>query len=46
MGKKIQNKLDNRPRKILGYNTPKEIMNLEFKKRSLASLINDNSLLR
>ncbi len=28
----IQDKLNNRPRKILGYNTPQEMMDLERKK--------------
>ena len=28
----IQDKLNNRPRKILGYNTPQEMMDLELKK--------------
>ena len=27
----IQEKLNNRPRKIIGYNTPKEMMDLELK---------------
>ncbi len=29
---KIQEKLNNRPRKIIGYKTPKEIMDSELKK--------------
>ena len=43
---KIQEKLNNRPRKIIGYKTPQEIMGVELKKYSLVAIKKKQPLLR